>query len=45
MEYFPQLAFERDQQPKVPSPLDEVVAVVPNGHYFYEFTLIICRPI
>jgi hypothetical protein len=45
MEWFPQLAFERDQQPKVPSPLDEVVAVVPSGHYFYEFTRIVCCPI
>jgi hypothetical protein len=32
MEWFPELAFERDQQPKVPSPLDEVMAVIPNGH-------------
>jgi hypothetical protein len=45
MEYFPQLAFERDQQLKVPSPLDEVVAVVPSKDYFYEFTRIISRPI
>jgi hypothetical protein len=45
MEWFPQLAFQRDQQPKVPSPLDEVMAVVLNGHYFYEFTRIVCCPI
>jgi hypothetical protein len=42
MEWFPQLAFQRDQQPKAPSPLDEVMAVVLNGQYFYEFTHIVC---
>jgi hypothetical protein len=45
MVWFPQLAFQRDQQPNAPSPLDEVMAVVLNGHYFYEFTHIVCCPI
>jgi hypothetical protein len=39
------LAFQRARQPNVPSPLDEVMAVVLNGHYFYEFTRIVCCPI
>jgi hypothetical protein len=42
MEWFPHLAFQRTQQPKVPTPQDEVKAVVPSGHYFYEFTHIVC---
>jgi hypothetical protein len=45
MEWFPQLAFQRDQQPKVLSPLDEVMAVVLNEHYFYELKRIVCCPI
>jgi hypothetical protein len=45
MEWFPQLAFERDQQPKVPSPLDEVMAVVPSRHYFFEFSRVVYCPI
>jgi hypothetical protein len=45
MEWFPQLALQRAEQPKVPSPLDEVMAVVLSGHYFYEFTRIVCCPI
>jgi hypothetical protein len=43
MEWFPHLAFQQAQQPKVPSPLDEVMAIVLSGHYFYEFTRIVCR--
>jgi hypothetical protein len=42
MVWFPQLAFQRAQQPKVLSPLDKIMAVVPSGHYFYEFTRIVC---
>jgi hypothetical protein len=42
MQWFPQLAFQRAQQPKVPSPVDEVMAVVLSGHYLYEFSRIIC---
>ena len=45
MEWLPQLAFQRDQQPKVLSPLDEVMVVVLSGRYFYEFTRIISCPI
>jgi hypothetical protein len=42
MQWFPQLAFQRAQQPKVPSPVDELMAVVLSGHYLYEFSCIIC---
>jgi hypothetical protein len=42
---FPQFAFQRDQQPKVPSALDYVTAVVPSGHYFYEFSRVVYCPI
>jgi hypothetical protein len=45
MEWFPQFALQRAQQPKVLSPLDEVMAVVLSGHYFYEFTRIVYCPI
>jgi hypothetical protein len=45
MQWFPQLAFQRAQQPKVPSPLDDVMAVVTSEHYFYEFSRIIGCPI
>jgi hypothetical protein len=45
MVWFPQLAFQRAQQPKVPSPLDYVTAVVPSGHYFYEVSRVIYCPI
>jgi hypothetical protein len=42
MEWFPLLAFQRAQQPKVPSPLYEVIAVIPSGLYIYEFSHIVC---
>jgi hypothetical protein len=45
MQWFHQLAFQRAQQPMVPSPLDEVMAVVPSGHYFNEFSRIVSCPI
>jgi hypothetical protein len=45
MVWFPQLAFQRAQQPKVPSPLDFVMAVVPSRHYFFEFSRVIYCPI
>jgi hypothetical protein len=45
MMWFPQLAFQRAQQPKVLSLLDYVTAVVPSGHYFYEFSHVIYCPI
>jgi hypothetical protein len=45
MVWFPQLAFQRAQQPKVPNPLDEVKAVVPRRHYFYEFSRVVYCPI
>jgi hypothetical protein len=45
MEWFPQLAFQRAQQPKVLNPLDEVMAVVPSSHYFHEFSRVVCSPI
>jgi hypothetical protein len=45
MVWFPQLAFQRAQQPNVPSPQDEVMAIALSGHYFYEFTCIVCCPI
>jgi hypothetical protein len=38
MVWFPQLAFQRAQQPMVPSPLDEVIIVRPSGLYFDEFS-------
>jgi hypothetical protein len=40
-DWFPQLAFQRAQQPKVPSPLYEVLAVIPSGLYIYEFLHIV----
>jgi hypothetical protein len=45
MVWFPQLAFQRAQQPKAPNPQDEVMAVVPRRHYFYEFSRVVCCPI
>jgi hypothetical protein len=45
MQWFPQLALQRGQQPKVPSLVDEVMAVVLSGHYLYEFSRIVCCPI
>jgi hypothetical protein len=45
MVWFPQLAFQRAQQPKVPNPQDEFMAVVPRRHYFYEFSRVIYCPI
>jgi hypothetical protein len=45
MVWFPQLAFQRAQQPKVPSPLDYVMAVVLCRHYFYEFSHVVYCPI
>jgi hypothetical protein len=45
MVWFPQLAFHRAQQPNVPNPLAEVMAVVPSSHYFYEFSRVVCCPI
>jgi hypothetical protein len=45
MVWFPQLAFQRAQQSKVPSPLDYVTTVVLSGHYFYEFSRVIYCPI
>jgi hypothetical protein len=41
MEWFPQLAFQRAQQPKVLSPLYEVIAVIPSGLYIYELSHIV----
>jgi hypothetical protein len=41
-EWFPQSAFQRAQQPKVPSPLYEVIVVIPSGPYIYEFLRIVC---
>jgi hypothetical protein len=38
----PSVSFATSPKPKVPSPLDEVMAVVPSGHYFYEFSCIMC---
>jgi hypothetical protein len=45
MVWFAQLAFQRAQPPNVLSPLDYVTAVVPSGHYFYEFSRVIYCPI
>jgi hypothetical protein len=45
MVWFPQLAFQRAQQPKVPNPMDEIMVVVPSSHYFYEFSRVVCCPI
>jgi hypothetical protein len=45
MVWFPQLAFQRAQQPKVPNPQDEFMTVVPRRHYFYEFSRVIYCPI
>jgi hypothetical protein len=45
MVWFPQLAFQRTQQPKVPNPLDEIMAVVPSGQYLHEFSHVVCCPI
>jgi hypothetical protein len=45
MVWFPQLAFQLAQQPKVLSTLDYVMAVVPSRHYFYEFSRVVYRPI
>jgi hypothetical protein len=45
MVWFPQLAFQRAQQPMVLNPQDEVMAVVPRRHYFYEFSRVIYCPI
>jgi hypothetical protein len=45
MVWFPQLAFQRAQQPKVPNPQDEVKAVVPRRHYFYESSRVVYCPI
>jgi hypothetical protein len=45
MVWFPQLAFQRAQQPMVLTPLDEIMAVVPSSHYFYEFSRVVCCPI
>jgi hypothetical protein len=42
MEWFPQLAFQRAQQPKVPSALDEDIVVMLSELYFYEFSCIVC---
>jgi hypothetical protein len=39
------VAFQPDQQPKVLSPLDDVMAVVPSRHYFYEFSHVVSCPI
>jgi hypothetical protein len=44
MVWFPQLAFQRAQQPKVPSPLDYVMAVVLSRHYSYEFSHVVYSP-
>jgi hypothetical protein len=45
MEWFPQLAFQRAQQPKVLSPLDDVMAIVLSRHYFFEFSRVVYCPI
>jgi hypothetical protein len=42
MERFPQFAFQRAQLPMVPSPLYEVIAIIPSRLYIYEFLHIVC---